>query len=252
MADQEKTGPVQGAAAPVATGAAAAQNPAVASSPAAKATVAKHGGLRGGKKRDDGLTPGSPEAAEADRKKDAERKQRERDEARTALEATQRLPSKLDGLPNPNAAPSGSPVAGAVSEARPFVPWTPDIVRPFTAELIPVVEAVDANGLVEDAKKKLPEAFVKEVKKDAGWPAAAKKILDGALPRLAAKYLNKTGISAENADEVAVGSAVVMILHSRNALKDRMSKIAEELKHMQKKNEPARSAGTVAAAGNPS
>src|SRR5579862_2754249 len=48
----------------------------------AAASVPLYGGNRGGKKRRDGLVPGSPEALEADRKADRDRKQQERDSKR--------------------------------------------------------------------------------------------------------------------------------------------------------------------------
>src|SRR5579872_2301004 len=92
--------PPSGAAQAVAgNGNAVALGP-VATTPHASATAAKHGGLRGGKKRDDGLVPGSPEALEADKKKDAERKRKEREEAKRAT----------DPAPIP---PVGSPQAQA-------------------------------------------------------------------------------------------------------------------------------------------
>src|SRR5581483_9808460 len=50
--------------------------------PHAAATAVKHGGLKGGRRRDDGLVPGSKEAVAADRERDAERKRRERDARR--------------------------------------------------------------------------------------------------------------------------------------------------------------------------
>ena len=61
--------------APVGPGASAA---AAAASPAAKVTAPLFGGFRGGRKRKDGLAPGSPEAIEADREKDRVRKERQR------------------------------------------------------------------------------------------------------------------------------------------------------------------------------
>ena len=61
--------------APVGPGASAA---AAAASPAAAVTAPLFGGFRGGRKRKDGLAPGSSEAIEADREKDRLRKERQR------------------------------------------------------------------------------------------------------------------------------------------------------------------------------
>lgn len=55
--------------------------------PLLQSEVWRYGGLRGGRKRKDGLIPGSPQAAEADRAKDAERKRRARAAARMARES---------------------------------------------------------------------------------------------------------------------------------------------------------------------
>lgn len=134
-----------------------------------------------------------------------------------------------------------------------IVPWTAEIVKPFTSELIPVAELVDVNGIIEKAKAaNLPAALVKEIEKGAQWPAVAKKNLDIALPRLSAKWLNRTGLSAEYADEVAVGSAFLMIVTSRNALAARIDKFAEQMREQERQNQKARNAGAGAASGNPS
>lgn len=239
----KKAGPGQGAVAPVEAGKPAAQNPTGPAGVSAVATAPKFGGLRGGRKRADGLIPGSAEAAEADRKKDAERKQQERAAATAAVAASQPLPSKLSPIQSELPAPSSNPVAGVAVAPAPFVPWSAEIVKPFTSELIPIVEAVRVRNRTEKATAAgLPKDFVKEIEKSAQWPAAAKKNLDTALPRLTAKWLNRTGLSAEYAEEVAVGSALLMIWTSDNAVTKRLDKLIEQRKEEQRKAEKTRDA----------
>src|SRR5258707_9089158 len=106
-------GPGSAAAQPVASGSAGNKPAAPPTAVSAAASAPLFGGNRGGKKRLDGLAPGSPEAIEADRKKDAERK-------RTRREAVQRvaepppLPSAGAPAPGANLAPGSgqSPDAG--------------------------------------------------------------------------------------------------------------------------------------------
>lgn len=250
--DEKTVGPAQGASAPMEKGATAVQNSDVAASPSAKATVPLYGGLKGGRKREDGLVPGSPEAAEADRKKEAQRKRDERAAAALASQPA-RLPAKVGIVQNQLPATGDSAASGAGVQVVQIVPWTAEIVKPFTSELIPVAELVDVNGIIEKAKAaNLPAALVKEIEKGAQWPAVAKKNLDIALPRLSAKWLNRTGLSAEYADEVAVGSAFLMIVTSRNALAARIDKFAEQMREQERQNQKARNAGAGAASGNPS
>lgn len=244
----EKTGPGPTPVAPVASANAPVQSPDLAATPSAKATVPKYGGLRGGKARDDGLVPGSPEAAEADRKKDAERKRQARADAAAAVKPAP-LPSRLgDQLSTPDS----SAVAGTAVAARPFVPWSVEIVKPFTDQLTPTAETVYVGRISERATKaNLPGQLTKEISKDARWPEAAKNTLAQALPQFFAKWLNKTGISAENAPEVAIATAIAAIWAQHNSITSRLDKLIEQREEEQKQNQKARSAGT-GAAGNPS
>ena len=59
----------------------AGEAPNAAPANSALASVPRFGGLRGGRARNDGLKPGTPEAQAADRERDKQRKQRLRDAA---------------------------------------------------------------------------------------------------------------------------------------------------------------------------
>jgi hypothetical protein len=72
--------------------------------------------------------------------------------------------------------------------------------------------------------------LIKEIEKDAHFPAAAKTMLKHSLPRLAAKWLNKTGISAEFADELTCVTAVLMIIKSERSTLARFDEILAEIK----------------------
>jgi hypothetical protein len=200
----------------------AANAPASAS---AVATVPRFGGLRGGKPRKDGLVPGSTEAAAADRERDRRRKEAERKVAEPAP-----LPSL--GLGAAVASPVTTPVAGEVPQpgAAPvsFVPWDAQTLKPLFDQLIPTVEDwhVDhITGLVERAK--LPAEIVKEIGKDARWPGPSRKAIEVSAPQVAAKWLNKSGISAENQPELVLGTAIVSIAVSHRQLLLKLKKLLE-------------------------
>lgn len=248
----KKAGPGSGAVAAVEKGELAVQGSNLPAKAAPVATMARFGGLRGGKKREDGHIPGSAEALEADRKKDAERKRAERAAAAGATGPAV-LPSKVPlGAIAQGQLPTGdlSPVVGAVAPVNPFIPWSAQIVRPFTSELIPVVELVDIGRITDKAAQAgLSKDLLKAIEKDSQWPSVAKKTLDNALPELAAKWLNKTGISAEHAQEVAVASALLMIWTSRRSVTSRLDKLIEQRKEQERKEEKTRDAAAVTQPG---
>src|SRR5439155_22316338 len=100
MAD---TQPGHSTLAPVASPASATEAPTIARADSAVATVPRFGGLRGGKPRTDGLIPGSPEAAAADRERDARRKRQRRDTVKPPEPAP--LPSQAAPVAGPAATP---------------------------------------------------------------------------------------------------------------------------------------------------
>ena len=67
--------------------------------------------------------------------------------------------------------------------------------------------------------------MVREIETDAKWSTPAKKALEIAGPQVAAKWLNKTGISAENQPEVVLGTAVASILAGHVLLLRRLDKL---------------------------
>jgi hypothetical protein len=169
--------------------------------------------------------PGSPEALAADREKDRIRKERQRDRERAAKADPAPLPSAPPGAvqaPAPDLA--GQP--GAEAPAAPAVPWEPQTLKPIFDQLLPTVEQLTVNQVTSRAHKaKLPVELVEEIEHDAKWNGAAKKALEISCPQVAAKWLNKSGISAENQAEVVLGTAIASILASHMMLLRRMDKL---------------------------
>lgn len=87
--------------------------------------------------------------------------------------------------------------------------------------------------LVRCEQEGLTGKLVKEIERDAHFPKTAKIILKQSLPRLACKWLNKAGISAENQDEVLTLTAVLLVVQSDRRVSQRLSKAAEDLRTAQ-------------------
>ncbi len=82
-------------------------------------------------------------------------------------------------------------------------------------------------GLVDKAKRALiPIENIREIEEDAAWNPTAKRTLQSACPRVAAKYLNKTGISAEHQDLAVLLTAAAAIGVRHMALLRRLDEIA--------------------------
>lgn len=204
--------------------------PAAAAPPVQPDKPPLFGGKRGPGRagRADGLVPGSPEAIAADRAKDAARKRLARAAARAASPPPplpSRQPAGQSGPPSPAVSPPGqtAPPAGTGSAdvgtetlGSP-VAWDQDALRPLCEQLIEAAEEGRIAAFVARcAEAGLTQRLVKEIEADAKWPKPAKVILARSLPRLAAKWLNRTGVSAEWEDEVAVlGAAVLIVAHDR-------------------------------------
>ena len=221
MAD---TQPGNSILAPVASPSSAPETPTVAPASSAVATVPRFGGLRGGKPRTDGLVPGSPEAAAADRERDKRRKQEKRSKRSKTPEPAP--------LPSQGPSPDPTPVAGEIVQPGvapvSFVPWDAQTLKPLFDQLIPTVEDLHVDhltGMAEEAK--LPVEIVKVIGRDARWPGPARKAIELSAPQVASKWLNKSGISAENQPEVVLGTAIVSIAVSHRKLSLKLEKLLQ-------------------------
>lgn len=178
-----------------------------------------HGGNKGGRARSDGLVPGSPEAREADREKDRERKRAARARRRPGVGSADAppLPSKLDAAQAPDAAPAA-------------VPWDAGQLAPLFEQMVPAVERWDVSGLVDKARKVpgMPPDLLKEIEKDAAWNPVAKASLVAAGAQVAVKWLNRTGLGAENAPEVVLATALASIVVGRSILVSKLDDMAKQ------------------------
>lgn len=183
---------------------------------------------------------GTPEGDEERRKADAERKRQEREaKARSDLPPT--LPPAGSGLAGDTAPENdhlGPDIPG--EDGASSVPWTPEIVQGLLDELIEAAE----SGRVASYVGKCQEAglmpkLIKEIEKDAHFPRTAKVMLKDALPRIAAKYLNMTGISAAYRDELACMTSLILIVKNDRKMSSRFDELIGELKKARQEKEAA-------------
>jgi hypothetical protein len=203
--------------------------------------VPAFGGNRGGKARKDGLVPGSARAAEADRAKERERKRIAREDAARLAQ-----PPPLPSATAPGEAAT-APVAGAAEPgavrlvAAPVLPWQPETLKNLFEQLLEAAEEGRvAAFLGKCAEAKLTAELVREIKADAHFPKAAKVLLADALPRLAAKWLNRSGMSAEYQDEISCLTAMVLIVQHDRGIS---SKLDELIAAAKKPVEPEKKTG---------
>jgi hypothetical protein len=211
-----------------------AGQPAVApAAPGAKESAPLFGGLRGGRARADGLVPGSPEAVEADRKKDRLRKKADRKQKQDPPP----LPS-ANGTPHTTQAAPGGVVPVPGSEAAPVIPWTAEDLKPIFDQLVPALEELSKTQITERAfKAKLPQDVLQEVCASAEWPELAKKGVQYSGPHVGAKWLTQFGIPAENKYEVVLVTAAASIAANHFKVLRRLDKLIA-LSAAQKKEDP--------------
>ena len=196
----------------------------------ASTSVPLFGGFRGGRKRKDGLKPGSPEANQADRDTDAKRKRDRRAELATAATPPP-LPAAVAPLGGSPVVPAVPPVPGqapvlAVETPALALAWEAKDLFPVTENGVPILEEFASRQIVSKARRaRLPAIVVTEIERDCKWPDKSKRMLSETSGALAAKYLNKSGISAEYKVEVNFSIAVLNIAASHMAVLKRLDKL---------------------------
>lgn len=113
------------------------------------------------------------------------------------------------------------------------MPWTADTLKPLAVELVPILEDFDTSGIKDAAKAISPEAL--QAVAGYKWNPNAKSALVSSGSAVAAKYLNRSGISAENAPEVSLGIALLSIYWGRTIIVKELEKLAEEKKREREK-----------------
>ena len=195
-------------------------------------------GKAGGRPRKDLLPPGSPQAQEADKKYDSERHKLARETAAKVAEPPA-LPSALapNAGPGPTPSPGGStPVPG---EEAPPVPWQPETLTGLVDDLIEAAEESRVDFYIgRCAEAGLTQKLCKEIEADARFPKTATALLKHSIPRLAAKWLNRAGISAEWQEEISVLTAIILIVKQNAKLSARFEEIVQA--HKQPAPAPAK------------
>lgn len=137
---------------------------------------------------------------------------------------------------SPAPAVGGQPPA-AVDPAGP-VPWTADLLRPIFGEVVPAVERARMKSRLSLAEKVGPEA-VEVVKEKGGWPEPAKLTVINSGSRCAAKWLNKSGLSAEYSDEVALVGAIAAIAAGDRMVDQTLRKLIADKEEQRKRDAAA-------------
>lgn len=87
------------------------------------------------------------------------------------------------------------------------------MLKPLFEQLVPTAETFIVKQVSEKAvKARMPGEVVKDFEKLASWNPMAKKALELSGAQLAAKYMNKAGVSAEYQPEVTFGTALCSIV----------------------------------------
>lgn len=196
----------------------------------ASASVPLFGGNRGGRRRNDGLAPGSPEALEADRKKDRDRKLA----VRRLAEPTP-LPSAGQTSPSPGQTQVNGqgtdlvPVAGEQGSVAPAELWDPGMFEDLVSEGLDLCEKKRIHDLAETAQAAaLSQALVAEIKRDAAYNPAFKATVSKAGPRALAKTLNRLGVSAKYSDEGLCALAMLSLWFQGWRLQARLEELIEK------------------------
>lgn len=197
---------------------------------AAKASVVAFGGNRGGRPRDDGHVPGSPEAKAADREKNRLAKQRARERERQQA-ANIKLPPPLPS--NRTAATDDS--AGnceVVDGPIPGLEWTAKDVAELTPQALQFIERMDVKGQLEGTEI-FPARVVERMAADAAWPVEARKALQDSSPAAVAKVLNLLRIPIGLKPVINFCPWIVILIARREKNKADIRKmIAEERERM--------------------
>lgn len=106
------------------------------------------------------------------------------------------------------------------------VPWQPETLSNLLGELLDAAEQNRVGAFVAKCEEaKLLPALIKEIERDASFPKTAKVLLKQSLPRVAAKWLNKSGVSAEFQDELACVTAVLLIVQHDRKLTEKLDEL---------------------------
>lgn len=201
------------------------------------------GGHRGGgKKRTDGLAAGSPEAEEADRKKNRLRMAAKRAGERAAI-APPTLPPAASPAPAPVQAVvnSASPLSGAVASvavpaasavAPTFVAWSARLLEKPARLLLKIIDRVRLSSLNKKLKLlKLDPEKEKEIAASFKWKDDAMSDFCTSLSQCAEIELNRRQVrGAENSHVINVALSFGELALAHFQTMDMLDKLAVENK----------------------
>jgi hypothetical protein len=207
----------------------AAQPPFVPT-PAARSVPLFGGHKGGGKKRADGLPAGSPEAIEADKAKDRERKRLAALKAKGENPAP--LPSAVAPPPHPGApvAPDPGGVPGAVAPmagaAGVAYAWSARQLQKPAKLVVRILDRARQWDIFRRLdKSNLPPEVKAEIKRDAEWKESAQNDFADALADCTAIELNKRQVNSANAHWITLGMSASELALAHFALTARIDKL---------------------------
>jgi hypothetical protein len=176
------------------------------------------------------LPPGSPQAEAADKKNDLERHKLARETA-VQLAEPPALPSAVAPGAGPGPAPAATLALNGSGEAAPPVPWQAETLTGLVDELVEAAEENRVGNFIgKCAEAGLTPKLCKEIEADAHFPKMAKTLLKHSIPRLAAKWLNRAGLSAEWQEEISVLSAIILIIKQQAKVNTRLEELIQQNK----------------------
>lgn len=170
---------------------------------------------KGGRRREDGLAPGSPEADAADRERDRLRKQAQR-----AVAEPPPLPSTLappgDQMPPSNG--TQSPDAGTAPGPAP-IPWDPADFREFVDEALAGAEQTRLSKREARAREAgFSEASVKRFVADAKYPGSSRRMISLSGSKGLARIFNKLSLSHSYGEgAMALGAVMMLFVHNKRS-----------------------------------
>lgn len=130
------------------------------------------------------------------------------------------LPPAAPGLAGPLPPPPGAGIPDAPGAVGPAsdptaIPWKPELLTSLLDELLKAAEEFRVDSFVGKCEEAgITGDLLKEIERDAHFPKSAKILLKESLPRLAAKWLNRSGVSAEYQDELTVVTAMLLMIQN--------------------------------------
>lgn len=172
----------------------------------------------------------TPQGADERREHERIRKADKRAAAKPAEPPPLPAPALVDSLTSPNGQPgTGLGVTPVEVVPADFVPWVGADVSDFTDELVELTEARRVAEFVAIARDNgMPAKFIAEVEKRSHYPTQSKSALKRTLADCAAKWLNKTGVSSKNKEEVKLLFCMVTIKLQGVRLKKDLESLIEK------------------------